>query len=106
MFVAVNYISCKEDYKERFEELFGTRAKAIDKMPGFKFMNVLQPVDGKGDYLIMSHWDNEDNFKEWTNSPAFIEGHKRGFKDIAEAKAAGKEPPMKSEFKTYNVIAS
>ena len=52
MFAAVNYISCKEHYKKRFVELFSSRAKAIDKMPGFKFMNVLQPVDGVGDYLI------------------------------------------------------
>ena len=106
MFVAVNYISCREDYKKRFVELFSSRAKAIDKMPGFKFMNVLQPVDGVGDYLIVSYWEDENNFKDWTNSPAFIEGHKRGFKDIAKAKASGKEPPMKSVFKTYNVIAT
>jgi len=106
MFVAVNYISCKEDYKKRFEELFGTRAKAIDEMPGFKFMNVLKPVDGVSDYLIVSYWEEENNFKGWTSSPAFIEGHKRGFEDIALAKASGIEPPMKSVFRTYNVIAS
>ena len=34
-FVAINYIDCNADYKERFEELFGSRAKAIDTMPGF-----------------------------------------------------------------------
>jgi heme-degrading monooxygenase HmoA len=106
MFVAVNYISCKVDYKKRFEELFSTRAKAIDSMPGFKFMNVLQPVDGISEYLIVSYWEDEGNFKEWTKSRAFIEGHKRGFEDIAKAKASGKEPPMKSEFKTYKVIAT
>ena len=105
MFVAINYITCKEDYKKRFEELFGTRAKAIDKMPGFKYMEVLKPSDGEGDYLIMSHWENENNFKDWTKSEAFIEGHKRGFEDVAKAKQAGLEPPMKSSFKTYSVIS-
>lgn len=34
-FVAINYIDCEPDYVNRFEELFGSRAQAIDKMPGF-----------------------------------------------------------------------
>jgi len=33
--VAVNYINCTPEYQERFEQLFGTRAHAIDLMPGF-----------------------------------------------------------------------
>ena len=105
MFVAINYISCQDSYKERFEELFSTRAHAIDRMPGFKYMHVLKPTNNNGDYLIVSHWENEENFKNWTRSMEFIEGHKRGFKDVEEAKKAGIEPPLKSTFKTYKVIA-
>lgn len=106
MFVAINYISCKENYRERFEELFSTRAGAIDTMPGFKYMEVLKPSDSNGEYLIMSHWESEENFKAWTKSNAFIEGHRRGFEDLAKAKEAGMEPPMSSSFKTYKVIAT
>jgi heme-degrading monooxygenase HmoA len=105
MFVAVNYISCSDWYRERFETLFGSRAKAIDRMPGFRFMQVLKPTNGVGDYLIVSHWDSEDQFNQWTKSTEFLEGHKRGFEDMAIAKKQGKEPPMKSVFKTYKVIA-
>jgi heme-degrading monooxygenase HmoA len=104
-FVAINYIKCKEDYRERFEELFATRAKAIDRLTGFKFMEVLKPQDDGDNYLIVSHWDSEENFKLWTRSPEFIEGHKRGFEDIKIAKEKGEEPPMSSSFKTYEVIA-
>lgn len=104
MFVAINYISCTEDYRERFEMLFATRAKAIDRMPGFRNMQVLKPIDGIGDYLIVSHWENEENFLNWTNSSEFIEGHKRGFADIAQAKKEGREAPVKSIFKTYKVL--
>lgn len=104
-FVAINYISCKPHYRERFEQLFATRAKAIDRMPGFKFMEVLKPQDNNDNYLIVSHWDNEDSFKTWTKSTEFIEGHKRGFEDIKTAKEKGQEPPMSSSFKTYEVIS-
>lgn len=104
MFVAINYITCQEEYKPRFESLFLTRAHAIDRMPGFLNMQVLKPVDQTADYLIVSHWESEESFKDWTGSEEFREGHQRGFKDLDEARAAGKEPPMKSSFQTYQVL--
>jgi len=103
-FVAINFIDCDDDYKQRFEELFSTRAKAIDTMPGFKNMEVLKPSDNSNGYLIVSHWNSEADFKQWTSSPEFIEGHKRGFADMAKAKQEGKKTPMHSTFKTYTVL--
>lgn len=104
-FVAINYITCEDSYRERFETLFGTRAKAIDQMPGFKFMRVLKPKSAGDPYLIVSFWESEKDFHQWTQSEAFIEGHKRGFEDIRKAKEEGREAPMKSSFKTYEIIA-
>jgi heme-degrading monooxygenase HmoA len=105
-FVAINYITCEPDYRARFEELFGTRAKAIDAMPGFKFMNVLRPKTEEDPFLIVSFWDSEADFKAWTSSPAFLEGHKRGFEDLRIAREEGRPAPMASSFKTYDVIAN
>ena len=102
-FVAINYISCTAGYKQRFEELFATRAHAIDRMPGFVDMHVLRP-DQEGEYLIVSFWESEEAFRQWTSSPEFIEGHKRGFADIREAKQRGEQPPMQSSFRTYKII--
>ena len=104
MYVAINYISCTDQYKERFEFLFGSRVGAIDRMPGFRNMQVLKPTDNS-EYLIISHWDSEGDFQKWTGSAEFLEGHRRGFEDIKKARSEGKEPPMKSVFKTYQVIA-
>ena len=103
-FVAINYISCHPEYRQRFEELFSTRAHAIDRMPGFLFMEVLKPHK-EGDYLIVSHWEDERDFRAWTKSPEFIEGHQRGFADIKAAKERGEQPPMTSDFKTYSIIS-
>lgn len=103
-FVAINYIKCEDHYRERFEQLFATRAHAIDRMPGFINMEVLKPND-QGEYLIVSHWESEEQFKKWTSSPEFLEGHKRGFEDIRKAREEGKTPPMTSSFKTYLVIS-
>ena len=122
MFIAINYIDCREEYRERFRELFATRAHAIDRMPGFQWVKILEPMefershnnpdfeksgaDGMTTYLIMSCWDDESSFKHWTGSPEFVEGHKRGFEDMRRYKEEGKEPPLRSTFKTYAVIAT
>ncbi len=105
MFVAINFISCPEDYKARFEQLFADRVRAIDTMPGFVEMEVLRQKDGEGPYLVLSHWESEEQFREWVKSPAFIEGHRRAFADMEKAKAEWGLPPMTSEFKTYERIA-
>lgn len=105
-FVAVNYINCLPEYQERFEFLFCSRAKAIDQFPGFIEMHVLRPNEQEDNYLIVSYWTSEDDFKKWTNSAAFLEGHKRGFADLAKAKAEGKPAPMSSKFKTYQIITN
>lgn len=104
-FVAINYITCKDHYKPRFEELFASRKGAIDHMPGFNHMEVLKPNADDDVYLIVSHWESEESFQQWTKSPAFLEGHKRGFEDLKKARERGEEAPMASSFKTYNVIS-
>lgn len=105
-FVAINYITCEPEYRERFEYLFGSRAKAIDVMPGFVNMHVLRPSKEEDPYLVVSYWQDEASFQAWTKSEAFMQGHKRGFEDVAKAKTEGKPAPMKSDFKTYEIIAS
>lgn len=104
-FVAINFITCQDDYCSRFEELFSTRAKAIDTMPGFKDMQVLRPNKPGQPYLVVSHWSSEEEFKAWVGSEEFIEGHRRGFEDLRQANQRGEEPPMTSSFVTYDVIA-
>ncbi len=103
-FVAINYIRCEEAYRERFEQLFATRAHAIDRMPGFIEMQVLRPTS-EGEYLVVTHWESEEAFQQWRQSPEFVEGHKRGFEDIRKAREEGRAAPMQSTFKTYTVIA-
>ena len=104
-FVAINFIECSEEYIEKFEYLFKTRASEIDKLPGFRNMNVLRPNKKDDKYLIISYWDDEHSFNQWTKSDAFIEGHKRGFEDLKKYKERGLEPPMKSEFRTYQILS-
>jgi len=105
-FVAINTIQVRSDYVPRFEELFRSRAHAIDRMPGFLSMNVLRPSSPGEPYLVVSHWSSKEAFESWTHSPEFLEGHKRAFADLARAKESGEEPPMRSDFRVYDVLAN
>lgn len=103
-FVAVNFIHCESDYVSRFEELFRSRAHAIDRIPGFVSMRVLKPSAPGGDYLVVSEWSDSGAFESWQRSPEFLEGHKRGFADVRAAREEGRTPPMTSRFETYSVL--
>jgi heme-degrading monooxygenase HmoA len=104
-FVAINYISCDEHYREQFEQMFKTRAGAIDRMPGFISMEVLKPSDHSA-YLIVSRWQDEAAFQGWLKSPEFLEGHQRGFGDLKQYKARGERPPLGSDFKVYGILTN
>jgi heme oxygenase (mycobilin-producing) len=103
-FVAINYITCEPSYCARFECLFCTRARQIDTMPGFISMQVLRPMKQGEPYLVISQWESQEAFDAWVGSPEFLEGHKRGFEDVTEAKRRGEEPPMRSTFQTYSLV--
>lgn len=105
LFIAINTITCHPSYAARFEALFESRKGAIDRVPGFIRMMVLRPRKPHSSYLVVSEWENAGCFQAWVGSPEFHEGHKRAFEDLAEAKARGDEPPMVSEFATYEVFA-
>lgn len=104
MFVAINFITCESSYIARFKELFMSRAHAIDRLTGFLSMQVLEPKAEAEPYLVVSQWQSEEAFQEWVKSPEFMEGHRRAFADLKEAKERGEEPPMHSKFVTYSVL--
>lgn len=81
-----------------------SRAHAIDRLTGFLSMQVLEPKAEAEPYLVVSQWQSEEAFQEWVKSPEFMEGHRRAFADLKEAKERGEEPPMHSKFVTYSVL--
>ncbi len=99
MFFAMNHITVPVDKRERFEEMFKTRARAVDKRPGFIKFYCLKPDDGDT-YIIMTIWESKRSFEDWANgSPEFREGHARS------GELTKNPPPITSDMKGYHVIA-
>jgi len=76
MFVMMNRMTVLESDREHFEHLFETRAKAVDRRPGFMKAEILRPTKGNT-YIVMTHWKDKDSFLAWTKSSEHKEGHER-----------------------------
>lgn len=106
MFIAMNRITCTVEYRDRFEEMFRTRAREVDNMPGFIEAKILRPLAEEQPYIIMTYWDKKEDFDAWVGSEAFKLGHTRGFEDIAKARKEGKHPPITSDMEQYEVFTN
>ncbi|MDR5675820.1 MAG: antibiotic biosynthesis monooxygenase [Armatimonadota bacterium] len=77
MFVVMNRIPVSPEFQEAFEERFRSRAREVDRMPGFVRNWVLRPVDPEDPYVVVTVWQTREAFEAWTRSEAFQRGHAR-----------------------------
>ena len=67
MFVMMNRMTVPDNYRDKFESYLQTRAKAVDRRPGFIRAEILKPNRGN-EYIIMTHWQTEEDFDGWNGS--------------------------------------
>jgi heme-degrading monooxygenase HmoA len=101
MFVMMNRMSVPEEHRARFEEMFRTRARAVDRRPGFIRAEILKPSHGN-EYIVMTHWESEQAFSEWVHSSEYAEGHKRA----GEFKGDDGESALTSKVETFEILAT
>jgi heme oxygenase (mycobilin-producing) len=77
VFIICNRMLVNPEYAEAFEKRFADRASLVDKMPGFVSFQLMRPKTEGAPYVVMTTWESEDDFKAWTESPEFKEGHAR-----------------------------
>ncbi|HVU14064.1 MAG TPA: antibiotic biosynthesis monooxygenase [Phototrophicaceae bacterium] len=77
MIVTCNRIPVNPEHAAAFEERFADRASLVDGMPGFISFQLLRPKAEGDPYVVMTFWESDDAFQNWTQSPAFKEGHAR-----------------------------
>ncbi len=77
MITVANRIYVKSEFAEAFEERFRERAGLVDKMPGFISNQVLRPVNDGDPYVVLTLWNNRQDFLNWVRSDEFVKGHAR-----------------------------
>jgi len=77
MIVICNRIPVNPAHAAAFEERFADRASLVDGMPGFVSFQLLRPSNDGDPYVVMTFWETEADFRNWTESDEFKEGHAR-----------------------------
>ena len=100
MFVMMNRMTVPDEYREKFETMFRTRARAVDRRPGFVRAEILRPERGN-EYIVMTHWETQQAFEDWTRSEEYREGHKR----VGEFRDGDGKLVLTSKVETFEVFA-
>lgn len=74
-YVVANRVFVKQAYAGEFEQRFRDRSGQINQQPGFVRMEVLKPQSEKTPYVVLTHWENEQAFKNWVGSEDFKRAH-------------------------------
>ncbi len=74
-YVVANRVFVKQSYAGEFEQRFRNRSGQINQQPGFVRMEVLKPQSEKTPYVVLTHWENEQAFRNWVGSEDFKRAH-------------------------------
>lgn len=77
MIVSMFHVSVPAQAVEGFERSWQQRAGQVDKMPGFRGLEVLRDGATLGKYIVLTRWDTREDFEGWANSPEFSTAHAR-----------------------------
>lgn len=74
-FVAVNVLSVSPGAGEHLESRFAGRAGMVESAPGFVSFELLRPMAGTEQYLVVTHWQTQADYEAWLESRSFAAGH-------------------------------
>lgn len=90
-YVVANRVFVKPDYAQEFEQRFRRRAGQIDRQPGFVRMEILKPRSAGTPYVVLTHWVDEQAFRDWVGSEDFRTAHQNPMPAEAFAEGGGLE---------------
>jgi len=77
MFVAMNNFKVADGKGEEFEQIWKGRDSHLKDVPGILHFALLRG-DAEGQYVSHSTWESREAFVAWTQSEAFVAGHRQG----------------------------
>ncbi|MBE1534667.1 antibiotic biosynthesis monooxygenase family protein [Actinomadura algeriensis] len=79
--VKINVLTVQPEMREEIERRFAGRAGLVESAEGFEGFELLRPVEGQDRYLVYTKWRSEEDFKRWTESRQFQQGHAEAAED-------------------------
>ena len=75
MLIKINALTVPADSGDEIAHRFAARAGSVDGQPGFLGFELLKPIDGREQWLVVTRWTDEESYESWRTSPAFGHGH-------------------------------
>jgi heme-degrading monooxygenase HmoA len=76
--VVINAITVPADQADELAARFAGRAGMVEQAEGFESFDLLRPLGGREQWLVVTRWRDEESFQAWVNSAAFGRGHGGG----------------------------
>lgn len=75
MFIVMNRVMVKDEWRDQLIERFTHRKGKIDLQPGFVRMQVLEPEKPGLPTVVLTEWEDKSAFEQWVGSEDFREAH-------------------------------
>ena len=76
--IKINAITVPAETGDELARRFAARLGAMDGEPGFGGFELLQPTDGRDQWLVVTRWADEESCEAWLASADFRAGHGHG----------------------------
>ena len=77
MYIAMNNFKVAPGKEAEFEQIWRGRESYLTSVPGFVQFCLLR-AESPGEYISHSTWKDREAFVAWTQSEAFVKGHRQG----------------------------
>lgn len=99
--IKINAITVPEDSGDELGQRFASRHGSMEGTPGFQGFELLQPVDDRNVWLVLTRWDSEEDFDNWRTSQHFAASH-----GDTDAEPKKKPVGVSSELWSYTVATT
>jgi heme-degrading monooxygenase HmoA len=76
MICVMNCVTVDADRADDFEQAFLDRERLLHDAEGFRGFQFLRR-DKDSEYIVLTHWETEQNFRDWVKSDLFKRSHRR-----------------------------
>ena len=102
--VKINAITVPADSGDELGRRFAAHSGSMAGVAGFEGFELLQPTDGRTQWLVLTRWADEESFAAWRSSQDFAHAHGHG---SAEEGASRPRPVgTSSELWSYTVAVT
>lgn len=76
--IKINAITVPADSGDELGRRFAAHSGSMAGVPGFEGFELLQPTDGRTQWLVLTRWADEGSFDAWKSSQGFARSHGGG----------------------------